>query len=208
MKVLLKEDVDNLGYAGQVMKVADGYGRNYLLPRGLAVKATPNVLKAADAWRQRATVRVAELRQEHEVLAERIRGARLTFAAKAGESGKLYGSITHSDIADQLNAALGTTIDRHNIVGEPLRQLGEHPVTIRLSKDYQPQVVVEVVAEGARPHKAPAEAAPVAEAAAEPAPADSESLAEAAEAVEPAVAESEPEAEVAEEIEEMEEAAA
>ena len=148
MKVLLKEDVSNLGYAGEVMDVADGYGRNYLIPQGMAVKATPGVLAGAQAWRERAKVRLAEVRKEHEVLSNRIGGTKLVFTAKAGETGKLYGSITTNDIVDQLNKMLGTSIDRRSIIGEPLRQLGEHHVTVRLSRDYQPQVVVNIHPEG------------------------------------------------------------
>jgi large subunit ribosomal protein L9 len=87
MKVLLKEDVSNLGYAGEVMEVADGYGRNYLIPQGMAVKATPGVLTAAKTWRERAKTRLTELRKEHEALSERIAGTKLTFHALAGETG-------------------------------------------------------------------------------------------------------------------------
>jgi large subunit ribosomal protein L9 len=148
MKVLLKEDVSNLGYAGEVMDVADGYGRNFLIPQGMAVKATPGVLTAAKTWRERAKVRLSELRKEHEALAERISEARLNFHAKAGESGKLYGSVTTNEIVDTLNAELGTSIDRRSVVGEPLRQLGEHQVTVRLSRDYQPQIMVYIHPEG------------------------------------------------------------
>ena len=98
MKVLLKEDIDNLGYAGEVMSVADGYGRNYLIPQGKAVKASPSVLKQAHVWRERAAVRMVELKKEHEALAARIAEARLEFTARAGETGKLYGSITTADV--------------------------------------------------------------------------------------------------------------
>lgn len=148
MKVLLKEDVSNLGYAGEVMDVADGYGRNYLIPQGMAVKATPGVLTAAKTWRERAKVRLAELRKEHEALSERIADTRLIFHARAGETGKLYGSVTTNEIVDALNAELGTSVDRRSVVGEPLRQLGEHQVTVRLSRDYQPQVMVYIHPEG------------------------------------------------------------
>lgn len=144
MKVLLKEDVDNLGYAGEVMNVADGYGRNYLIPNGLAVKATTSVLKQAKSWRERATIRMNELRKEHEALASQIDGITLQFEARAGETGKLYGSVTTADIADQLNEVLGTEVERRNIASDPIRQLGEHQVTIRLSRDYSPSVTVIV----------------------------------------------------------------
>jgi large subunit ribosomal protein L9 len=144
MKVLLKEDVDNLGYAGEVMTVADGYGRNYLIPRGLAVKASPSVLRAAEKWRERAAIRMNELQKEHEALSGRLVDTQLTFIARAGETGKLYGSVTTADVVDKLNESLGTEIERRQIVGGPLRQLGEHKVTIRLSRDFQPQITVNI----------------------------------------------------------------
>lgn len=144
MKVLLKEDVDNLGYAGEVMNVADGYGRNYLIPNGLAVKATSGVLKQAESWREHAAVRMNEIRKEHEALSSRIDNVTLEFEARAGETGKLYGSVTTADIAQQLNEVLGTEIDRRNIASEPIRQLGKHQVTVRLSRDYSPSVTVVV----------------------------------------------------------------
>jgi large subunit ribosomal protein L9 len=144
MKVLLKEDVDNLGYAGEVMSVADGYGRNYLIPRGLAVKASPSVLKAAEKWRTRAAVRMAELQKAHQTLSDRLEAAQLVFVARAGETGKLYGSVTTADVVDKLNEELGTEIERRQVVGGSLRQLGLHKVTIRLSRDFQPQITVNI----------------------------------------------------------------
>jgi large subunit ribosomal protein L9 len=149
MQVLLKEDVENLGLAGEVHKVADGYGRNYLLPRGLAVKATSGALKQAESWRERAATRRAEIRREYETLAAKISGVQLVFTAKAGSKGKLYGSITTADVADRLNQMLGTEIDRRKFEGEPMRQMGEHQVVIRLNSEYQPMITVLVQPEGA-----------------------------------------------------------
>lgn len=148
MKVLLREDVDNLGYAGEVHDVANGYGRNYLLPRGLAVKATPGVLKQARAWRERAEARRAELQAKYEELTEKIRGMHLVFRAKAGETGRLYGSVTMMDVADRLNEELGTDIDRRKFDSQPLRELGEHRVPIHLDRDFHPQLIVHVHPEG------------------------------------------------------------
>ncbi len=147
MKVLLKKDVDNLGYAGEVHQVAPGFGRNYLIPKGLAVKANPSVMKQAEGWRKRAETRRAELRAEYEALAARIQETTLTFAARAGETGKLYGSITTAQIADDLNEALGTEIDRRKVGIEPLRQLGEHKVVVRLSAEFQPELTVSIESE-------------------------------------------------------------
>lgn len=148
MKVLLKEDVEKLGLAGEVFNVADGYGRNYLIPKGLAVQATPSVMKQAEVWRKRAEARRAQIRAEHEALAGKIKETTLTFSALAGESGKLYGSVTTAQIAEALNAALGIEIDRRKVDAEPLRQLGTHKVMVRLSPEFHPQVTVVIEPEG------------------------------------------------------------
>lgn len=148
MKVLLKQDVDNLGYAGEVHEVANGYGRNFLVPRGLAVMATPSVLKQAASWRARAEARRAELRAEYEVLTEKINQTHLVFHARAGEGGRLYGSITMMDIAERLQEELGAEIDRRKFDSQPLRDLGEHRVTIHLDRDFHPQVQVFIHPEG------------------------------------------------------------
>jgi large subunit ribosomal protein L9 len=144
MKVLLKEDVYNVGYAGEIHEVANGYGNNYLIPKGLAIKATPNVMKQADIYRKRAEARRAELEKKYADLAARVSETRLTFTAKAGETGRLYGSITTFQIADALNEALGTEIDRRKVGAgsDSLRDLGEHKVTVRLDADHQADVTV------------------------------------------------------------------
>lgn len=142
MKVLLKEDIDNIGLAGEVHKVANGYGRNYLLPQGLAVVASPSMMKQAEGWRKKAEARRAEQRAEFEALSAKIVDVNLTFTARAGETGKLYGSITTSQIADAMNEQLGTEIDRRKVGLEALRQLGEHKVVVRLSGEFQPELTV------------------------------------------------------------------
>lgn len=144
MKVLLKEDVEKLGYAGEVHKVANGYGRNYLLPKGLAVMATPSMMKQADSWRKKAEARREQIRAEFEALAARVVGTSLTFQARAGETGRLYGSITTQQITDKLNEVLGTDIDRRKVGDAPLRDLGEHEVVVRLSGDFQPVLKVTI----------------------------------------------------------------
>jgi large subunit ribosomal protein L9 len=149
MQVLLKEDVENLGHAGEVHKVAPGYGRNYLIPKNLAVKATPKTLKQAAAWRKKAEAHRAEIKAEYESLAAQITELTLHFKARAGESGRLYGSVTTSQITDKMNQLLGADIDRRKVGEEPLRQLGSHQVVVRLSGDFQPELTVIVEPEEA-----------------------------------------------------------
>lgn len=147
MKVLLKEDVENLGLAGEVYDVANGYGRNYLVPKGFAVKASPGVMNQAELWRKKAEARRAEIRAEYEALAEKIMEVTLNYTARASETGKLFGSVTTAQITDDLNAELGTEIDRRKVGVESLRQLGEHKVVVRLNADIQPELTVIIEGE-------------------------------------------------------------
>jgi large subunit ribosomal protein L9 len=147
MKVLLLKDVYNLGRAGDVKKVADGYGRNFLLPKGMAVLATAGMLKQADRIRTTAT-KVRELvNAEKSGLSEQLANLELKFITKAGESGKLFGSITQQMIVDAIKEKLNVEIDRHQVESQPLRDVGEHKVRIRLTFDLIPQVKVLVEAE-------------------------------------------------------------
>jgi large subunit ribosomal protein L9 len=148
MKVLLIKDVYKLGRAGDVRKVADGYGRNFLLPQGFAVLATLGALKQADKIRSQATVRRAQLNTEMGGLSEQVNGLVLSFASKAGETGKLYGSITTQLIADAINSKLGTSIDRRAVEVQPIRVLGEHKAKVRLTMDLVPEVKIIVHREG------------------------------------------------------------
>lgn len=192
MKVLLLKDVYKLGRAGDVKKVADGYGRNYLLPQGLAVLATSGMLKQADRIRESATAERARLNQELGAIAERITGLELTFPVKAGETGKLYGSVTTAMIADAIHEAVGAEIDRREVDTQPIKNLGVHSVAIRLTIDLMPEVKVVVHREDLPPESAyEVEEIPAAEA--EPAEAFSELVEEleAAEALEAVEAEKE-----------------
>lgn len=153
MKVLLLKDVYKLGHAGDVKKVADGYGRNFLLPQGFAVLATPGAMKTVEKIREKAAVERAKLNQEMGGIAERLAGVELQFTSKAGETGKLYGSITTQMIVDELNKNLGTSLDRHQVEAEPIRNLGEHHAIIRLTVDLNPKVKVLVVREGEKVEK-------------------------------------------------------
>jgi large subunit ribosomal protein L9 len=147
MKVLLLKDVYNLGRAGDVKKVADGYGRNFLLPKNMAVLATPGMLKQVDRIRTTAS-KVRELANAEKAgLAEQLANLELKFVTKAGESGKLFGSITQQGIVDAIKEKLNVEIDRHQVESQPLREVGEHKVRIRLTFDLIPQVKVLVEAE-------------------------------------------------------------
>ncbi|NIM93214.1 MAG: 50S ribosomal protein L9 [Anaerolineales bacterium] len=151
MKVLLLEDVYKLGRAGDVKKVADGYGRNYLIPQGLAVLATPGAMKRADYIREVAAERRAQLNLELGSVAERFESLKLFFPVKAGETGRLYGSVTPTMIADAINSETNTEIDRKQIDTQPIKQLGVHRASIRLTMDLVPEIVVVVHREGEPP---------------------------------------------------------
>ena len=148
MKVLLIKDVYKLGHAGDVKKVANGFGRNFLIPQGLAILATPGTLKQVDQIRKKAAERRAVLNNELGGVASQISGKVFTFASKAGETGKLYGSITTQMVADAINKKLGTNIDRHLIEVEPIRTLGEHKARVRLTVDLVPEIKIIVHREG------------------------------------------------------------
>src|SRR5512137_1149901 len=148
MKVLLLEDVYKLGRAGDVKRVADGYGRNYLLPHGMAVLATAEALKSTERIREKANVQRAIVNQEMDAVAKQIAGLTLTFPAKASETGKLYGSVTTQMIAEAIKAKSGVEIARRQIDSQPLRVLGEYKVHIRLTVDLIPTIDVIVHREG------------------------------------------------------------
>ena len=176
MKVLLLKDVYKLGRAGDVKRVADGYGRNFLLPQGMALLATEGALKQSEKIRTEATKKRAVLNNEMSSVAEVIKGLTLGFASKAGETGKLYGSITAQDVSDAIKAKTGVEVKRQQIDLQPIRNLGEHKVHIRLTMDLVPEIMVVVYREGelnpleapapaaAKPVKAPVAETPVVEA--------------------------------------------
>jgi large subunit ribosomal protein L9 len=145
VKVILQEDVSNLGEAGTVEEVADGYARNYLIPQGLAVQATPGALKAFKN-RQAAQARKQErIANRAEALADRLASITLSFEAKAGATGRLYGSITKAEIAESLAGELGEEVDKREItMPEPIRELGEHFVFLNLMGDVEPRIRILV----------------------------------------------------------------
>jgi large subunit ribosomal protein L9 len=151
MKVMLIKDVYKLGRAGDVKKVADGYGRNFLIPKGLAVLATPGALKQVERIRAQAEIRRTEQNEELKGLADEIDGVVLTFAAKAGETDKLYGSITTQSVADALQEKTRREIKRHQIDMQPIRMLGEFTAPIRLTMDLVPEIKIIVYREGESP---------------------------------------------------------
>lgn len=149
MKIILRQDVDKLGDKGTVQTVSDGYARNYLIPRGLAVLATAGELRHVDELRQVQDRKIAKQEQQLQSLADRMNGLTLTFTARAGEQGRLYGSITAGDVAERLTAALKHEIDRRKVVlDEPIRQIGEHTITVHLVGRLRPHVKVVVEGEG------------------------------------------------------------
>jgi large subunit ribosomal protein L9 len=149
MKVLLTQDVPNLGLAGEIHTVAGGYARNYLMPRGLGILATKGALKQAEEIRQSGIRRRAKERANAEAQAQVIAQHKLLFAARAGENDRLYGSITSADIAEELSKAVGFEIDRRRIQLEhPLRDLGIYDIELRLMAEVAPKFKVAVVREG------------------------------------------------------------
>jgi len=147
MEVILREDIDKLGNRGQVVKVASGYARNFLLPRKLAVAATDANRKIVEQERQAHLRKEVKLKGEAEDLAKLVGGVTVRIAQKAGENDQLFGSVTAKDVADAL-AAKNYTIDRRKIhLDEPIKQLGEYKVPVRLHKDVTAEVTVIVVKE-------------------------------------------------------------
>jgi large subunit ribosomal protein L9 len=146
MEVILRDHVDNLGRRGDVVKVADGYARNYLLPRKLALPATPGNLKIVERQRKIADAAEAAEKAGAEALAERLSRAECVMARRVGEHETLYGSVTAADIAEEL-AAKGFDIDKRKIqLAEPIKHVGEFSVPVKLHRDVVAQIPVKVTA--------------------------------------------------------------
>jgi large subunit ribosomal protein L9 len=157
MEVILKEDVVNLGHRGDVVKVADGYGRNFLLPRKLALQATTANKAVIEQMKASAARRSATEKVQAEELLTKLEPVVLAFTRKSGESGQLFGSVTSADIAAEL-ATRGFEIDRRKIsLNEPIKALGNHEVAVRLHREVTAHVKVKVIGEAV----AEEEAAPV-----------------------------------------------
>lgn len=147
MKVILKEYVYKNGVAGDVVKVADGFARNYLIPRGLAVKATPEALRENEKLIAESKVNRERLRSMENEAAAKIEGVELVFGVKAGKNNKLYGSVTTSDIATALLEKTGVDINRRRISERPLRELGIHEVPVRISSTVSPILSIVILRE-------------------------------------------------------------
>lgn len=145
MKIILKQDVPNLGEEGEIAEVADGYARNYLIPQGMAVKASRGALKDLEHRQKVQAKKHQRMKKRAETMARRLTAQTVTFEVKIGASGQLYGSITNADIAEALEEALGEEIDKRDIpLSEPIREVGEHFVPVHLMEDVEPQVRVVV----------------------------------------------------------------
>ena len=149
MRVVLNADIGTLGHKGDIVEVAPGYARNYLLPRNLALSASKGAVRQAEAMRRSRQDRERKERVAAESLAGRIVGAAITIPARAGEDGQLFGSVTSSDIAEALTATLGEEIDRRRItLPAPIRSLGTHDYTVHVGGDVTAAGTIEVVRQG------------------------------------------------------------
>lgn len=147
MEVILKEDVTSLGHRGEVVKVADGYGRNYLLPKKLAMEATPANKAVIEQMKAASVRRSAKEKSEAEQLVVQLNAVSLVFTRRVGEHDQLFGSVTSSDIAQEL-AAKGFNIDRRKVqLDEPLKQVGEFHISVKLHREVTAHVAVTVKGE-------------------------------------------------------------
>src|SRR5437899_1525498 len=148
MEVILREDIDKVGARGQVVRVAAGFARNFLLPKRLAVAATDANKKIVEQERQSHLRKEAKLKTEAEDLSKMMNGVSVTISQKAGENDQLFGSVTSKDVAEALEKK-NFTIDRRKIqLDDPIKQLGEHKLAVRLHRNVTAEVTVNVVREG------------------------------------------------------------
>lgn len=148
MKVVLRDDVEKLGQKGDLVDVADGYARNFLVPRGLAIRAESGVVRQAEAMRRNRSAREQRDREAAQTLADRLTGRTLPVPARAGEGGKLFGSITAADIVAALQEQFGVELDRRRLaLDEPLKELGTVDLPVRLHADVVATLTVDVVAQ-------------------------------------------------------------
>lgn len=149
MKVVFLKDVEGSGRVGEIKNVADGFARNFLLPRGLAAPATADAVKQGEARALKEARQQAALDERAQALADKLTSAPVAITAKAGSKGRLFGSVTQGDVAEHIAAVLGEELDRHEVVlPEPIKEVGAHQVIVRLSRNVQATVQVDIVAEG------------------------------------------------------------
>jgi large subunit ribosomal protein L9 len=148
MKVILKQDVDRLGSAGEIVKVKNGYGRNFLIPRGLAVLATERTIKEAEEVTRQQAHKLERIKDDAKALAERLEALDIIITAKVGEENRIFGTVTTQQVAEVLKAK-GLDIDRRKIeLEEEIRSLGVYPALVKLHSDVTANVKVQVVPEG------------------------------------------------------------
>ena len=147
MKVILLDYVYKHGVAGEVIEVADGFARNFLIPKRLAVKATPGELKRASKLREQSAARRAALEHQMNELARIIDGVELVFGRRAAVTGKLFGSVTTTEIAEALYEKTGVDINRRRISQQPLRETGTHEIPVRLGNEISPMLKITIVPE-------------------------------------------------------------
>lgn len=149
MKIVLLKDVANLGTAGEVKEVADGYARNFLMPKGFASLATTGLIKQAKERTEAQRKRDLKARTDAEAMSQRINGQTVRFVVKVGELDRLYGSITNVDVAEKLSAQIGTEVDRRRVeLGDPIKRAGVYSVVVSLGQGLEPRINVVVEGEG------------------------------------------------------------
>ena len=145
MRVILQKSVDKLGVPGDVVDVADGYARNYLMPRGLAVKASRGGVKHVESLKRAHATRVSQAQAEAQHVADRLTASSIKVKARVGEEGRLFGSVTAAEVADEIGRQTGVKVDRREVhLDEPIRSVGVHEVKVHLFADVDPLVPVEV----------------------------------------------------------------
>jgi large subunit ribosomal protein L9 len=147
MKIILQKEVEKLGAPGDVVDVADGYARNFLIPRGMAAPASKGAIRHADRLHQAHEKRMRADLDAAQAIADRLAAASLRVPAKAGEDGRLFGSITVQHLAEEIEKMVGVPIDRRHLEAEPIRSTGTHEITVNLHPQVKATVTVEVVAQ-------------------------------------------------------------
>lgn len=147
MKIVLRADVENLGNKGDLVEVAPGYARNYLVPKGLAIAASEGATRQAEAMRRSRQVRDRREKEGAEATARQLAAKRIEIRARAGEGGRLFGSVTSTDIAEAVEAQTGVHLDRRKLHVEPIKTLGTHEVPVRLHSDVEIPITIEVVSQ-------------------------------------------------------------